>query len=146
MLAFLKPAFSLSSFNFIKRLFSSFQFSDIRVVSSAYLRNIDISPGNLDSSLSSSSRAFCMMYSAYKLGILRQAQLVRHSLKHSSTRKRCRLDPRVRIKIPQRRARQPTPVFLPGERGKRMAREASQEVHSVTKSKNWLKQLSTHTC
>ena len=37
MLSF-KPAFSLSSFTFIKRLFSSFSFSAIRVVSSAYLR------------------------------------------------------------------------------------------------------------
>ena len=33
-----KPAFSLSSFTFIKRLFSSFLLSAIRVVSSAYLR------------------------------------------------------------------------------------------------------------
>ena len=37
MLSF-KPAFPLSSFNFIKRLFSSFLFSSPRVVSSAYLR------------------------------------------------------------------------------------------------------------
>ena len=33
-----KPAFSLSSFTFIKRLLSSSLLSDIRVVSSAYLR------------------------------------------------------------------------------------------------------------
>ena len=42
ILAFLifsfKPAFSLSSFTLIKRLFCSFSLSDIRVVSSAYLR------------------------------------------------------------------------------------------------------------
>ena len=37
MLSF-KPTFSLSSFTFIKRLFSSFLLSAIRVVSSAYLR------------------------------------------------------------------------------------------------------------
>ena len=37
MLSF-KPTFSLSSFNFIKRLFSSSSLSAIRVVSSAYLR------------------------------------------------------------------------------------------------------------
>ena len=37
MLSF-KPAFSLSSFTFIKRLFNSSSFSAIRVVSSAYLR------------------------------------------------------------------------------------------------------------
>ena len=45
--------FSLSSFTFIKRLFSS-SLSVISMVSSAYLRllrNIDISPSNLDSSL-----------------------------------------------------------------------------------------------
>ena len=46
MLSF-KPTFSLFSFTFIKRLFSS-SFSAIRVVSSAYL---SMSPGNLDSSL-----------------------------------------------------------------------------------------------
>ena len=47
-----KPAFSLSSFTFIKRLFSSSLLSAIRVLSSAYLRLvIDISPSNLDSSL-----------------------------------------------------------------------------------------------
>ena len=44
-----KPAFSLSSFTFIKRLFSS-SFSAIRVVSSAK-PTYDISPSNLDSSL-----------------------------------------------------------------------------------------------
>ena len=37
MLSF-KPAFTLSSFTFIKRLFSSFLLSAIRVLSSAYLR------------------------------------------------------------------------------------------------------------
>ena len=36
---------------FIKRLFSSSSLSTIRVVSSAYLRYIDISPSNLDSTL-----------------------------------------------------------------------------------------------
>ena len=56
MLSF-KPTFSLSSSTFNKRLFSSSSLSAIRVVSSAYLRNIllkyliDISPGNLNSSL-----------------------------------------------------------------------------------------------
>jgi len=39
------PTFSLSSFTFIKRLFSS-SLSDIRVVSSALSEVIDISPGN----------------------------------------------------------------------------------------------------
>ena len=46
-----KPTFSLSTFTFIKRLFSSSSLSAIKVVSSAYLRLFDISPSNLDSSL-----------------------------------------------------------------------------------------------
>ena len=50
MLSF-KSAFSLSSFTFIKRLFSSSVLSAISVVSSASVEVIDISPGNLDSSL-----------------------------------------------------------------------------------------------
>ena len=60
MLSFM-PAFSLSSFTFIKRLFSSSSLSATKVVSYAY------SPSNLDFSLSSSSLAFCMMYLVYKL-------------------------------------------------------------------------------
>ena len=40
-----KPAFSLSSFTFIKRLFSSCSLSAIRVVSSAYLRLLIFLPG-----------------------------------------------------------------------------------------------------
>ena len=50
MLSF-NPTFSLSCRTFIKRLFSSSSLSVIRVVSSAYLEIIDISPGNLNSSL-----------------------------------------------------------------------------------------------
>ena len=49
MLSF-KPGFSIFSFTFIKRLFSSSSLSAIWVVSSAY-QVIDISPSNLDSSL-----------------------------------------------------------------------------------------------
>ena len=45
-----KPTFSLSSFTFIKRLFS-YLLSALRVVSSAYLRLLIFSPSNLDSSL-----------------------------------------------------------------------------------------------
>ena len=62
-----KPAFSLSSFTYIKRLFSSSSVSDIRMFSSAYLRLLIFLPDNLDSSLYSSSPAFSMRYSAYKL-------------------------------------------------------------------------------
>ena len=46
MLSF-KPAFSLSSFTFIKRLFSSSSLSAIRVVSSAYLRLLIFLPAIL---------------------------------------------------------------------------------------------------
>ena len=66
MLSF-KPTFSLSSFTFIKRLFSSSLLSAIRVVSSAYLRLLIFLPAILIPAYASSSPAFCMMYSAYKL-------------------------------------------------------------------------------
>ena len=66
MLSF-KPTFSLSSFTFIKRLFSSSSFSAIRVVLSAYLRLLIFLPAILIPAYASSSPAFIMMYSAYKL-------------------------------------------------------------------------------
>ena len=66
MLSF-KPAFSLSTFTFIKRLLSSSSLSAIRVVSSAYLRLLIFLPAILIAIYASSSPAFCMMYSAYKL-------------------------------------------------------------------------------
>ena len=66
MLSF-KPTFSLSSFTFIKRLFSSSSFYAIRVVSSAYLRLLIFPPALLIPACDSSSPAFLMMYSAYKL-------------------------------------------------------------------------------
>ena len=66
MLSF-KPTFSLSSFTFIKRLFSSSSLSAIRVVSSAYLRLLIFLPAILIPAYASSSSAFLMMYSAYKL-------------------------------------------------------------------------------
>ena len=66
MLSF-KPAFSLSSFNFIKRFFSSSSLSAIRVVSFAYLRLLIFLPATLIPACLSSSLVFCMMYSAYKL-------------------------------------------------------------------------------
>src|SRR5574341_945116 len=64
MLSF-KSTFSFSSF--IKRLFSSSSLSAIRVVSSAYLRLLIFLPAILISACASSSPAFLMMYSAYKL-------------------------------------------------------------------------------
>ena len=62
-----KPASSLSSFTFIKRLFSSSSLSPIRVVSFAYLRLLIFLPAILIPDHVSSSLAFCLMYSAYKL-------------------------------------------------------------------------------
>ena len=62
-----KPAFSLYSSTFIKRLFSSFSFSAVRVVSSAYLRLLIFLPAVLIPACASSSPAFLIMYSAYKL-------------------------------------------------------------------------------
>ena len=61
------PAFSLSSFTFIKRLFSSSSFSAIMVVSFAYLRLLILLPAIFIPACASSSPAFCMMYSALKL-------------------------------------------------------------------------------
>ena len=61
------PAFSLSPFTSIKRLFSSSLFSAIKVVSSAYLRLLIFLPAILIPAYASFSLAFHMMYSAYKL-------------------------------------------------------------------------------
>ena len=61
MLSF-KPSFSLSSFTFIKSLFSSSLLSAIRVVSIKIFL-----PAILIPTYDSSSLAFCMMYSACKL-------------------------------------------------------------------------------
>ena len=66
MLSF-KPTFSLSSFTFIRRLFSSSSLSAIRAVSTAYLRLLIFLPAILIPACASSSPAFCMRYSAYKL-------------------------------------------------------------------------------
>ena len=65
MLILFKPAFSLSSFIFIKRLFSFTSLSAIRVVSSVYLRLLIFLPAILVPACNSSSLAFHMMYSAY---------------------------------------------------------------------------------
>ena len=66
MLSF-KPTFSLFFFTFIKRLFSPSSLSAIRVVSSACLRLLIFLPAILLPACASSSPAFLMMYSAYKL-------------------------------------------------------------------------------
>ena len=66
MLSF-KLTFSLSSFTFIKRLFSFSSLSTIRVVSSAYLRLLIFLPAVLIPACASSSPAFPKVNSAYKL-------------------------------------------------------------------------------
>ena len=65
MLSF-KPAFSCSSSTFIKRLFSSFSLSAIRVVSSAYLNLLIFLQVVLIPASASSSLGFHMIYSSHK--------------------------------------------------------------------------------
>ena len=65
MLSF-KPAFSLSSFTLIKRIFSSSSLSAIRVVSSACLRLLIFLLEILIPACESSSLAFHIIYSAFK--------------------------------------------------------------------------------
>ena len=62
-----KPTFSLSSFTFIKRLFSSSLLSAISVVACAYLRLLIFLPAILIPACASSSPALIMMYSEYNL-------------------------------------------------------------------------------
>ena len=66
MLSF-KPTFSISSFTFTKRLFRSSLLSAIREVSSAYLRLLIYLPASLIPACASSSPAFPIMHTAYKL-------------------------------------------------------------------------------
>ena len=75
MLSF-KPALLLSSFNFIKRLFSSSSLSAIRVMSSAYLKLLIFLTAVLIPACASSYSAFCMMYSAYKVN--KQGDSIQH--------------------------------------------------------------------
>ena len=98
-----KPAFSLSSFTLIKRLFSSYSLSAIRVVSSAYLWLLTVLLTVLIPACTSSGLALHISHLAWqrRLRICLQCR-------------RPELDPRVRT-IPWRRAWQPTPVFWPGE-------------------------------
>ena len=62
-----QPAFSLSSFPFIKRLFSFSLFSVIRVMPSAYLRLLIFLLAILSPVCESSSLSFLMMYSTQRL-------------------------------------------------------------------------------
>ena len=70
MLSF-KPVFSIFPFTLINRFFNSSLLSGIRVVSSAYLRLLIFL-----SACASSSPAFCMMYSEYKLN--KQGDNIQH--------------------------------------------------------------------
>ena len=74
-----KPAFSLSSFTFIKRPFSSYSLSAKRVVSSAYLRLLIFLRAIVIPACPSSIPAFCMMYFAYKLNKQRDSIQPRHT-------------------------------------------------------------------
>ena len=62
-----KPAFQLSSFTFIKRLFSSSSLSAIRVVSSAYLRLLIFLLAILITACASASQHFswCTLHMSY---------------------------------------------------------------------------------
>ena len=62
-----RPTFSLSTFTFIKRLYSSSSLFAIRMVSTAYLRLLIFLLAILIPACVSSSPAFLMMYSTYKL-------------------------------------------------------------------------------
>ena len=62
-----KPIFSLSSFTLFKRLFNYSSLSPIRVASSAYLRLLVFLLAILIPAYDSSSLAFHMTYSAFKL-------------------------------------------------------------------------------
>jgi len=62
-----EPAFSLSSFTFFKTLFSSFMLSVIIVVSSVCLRLSIFLPAILTPACASSSLAFHMIQSEYKI-------------------------------------------------------------------------------
>ena len=66
MLSF-KPAFSLSSFTFINRFFSSSLLSTIRVISFAYLRLLVFIPAILIPTCASSSPEFHMMVSEFHI-------------------------------------------------------------------------------
>ena len=62
-----KPALSFSSFTLIKRFFSSSSLSAVRVVSSAYLKLLMFLPPILSPACNSSSLAFLMICSVYRL-------------------------------------------------------------------------------
>ena len=64
-----KPAFLLSSLTFIKRLFSSSSLSAIKVISSAHLRLLIFLSAIFIPACASSSSAFHMLFSVWKLNM-----------------------------------------------------------------------------
>ena len=75
----LKLTFSLSSFTLIKRFFSSSSLSDIRVVSSAYLRLLIFLLTILILTCNSSNLAFCLMCCVYTINKLAENKQFCHS-------------------------------------------------------------------
>ena len=125
-----KSPFSLSSFTFIKRLFSSYSLSAIRVVSSEFLRLLIFltSVINRNTSCDSSSPAFCRMCFTYRAS---QVVLVVKNPPASTGH----------VGSIPGSGRSPG-----GGHGNplSMGRRASQAtVHTVAKSWTWLKRLST---
>ena len=123
MLSF-KPVFSLSSFTFTKRLFSSPSLSAISMVSSAYLRLLIFLLAILIPACASSSPAFHMMYSAYTLNKVGQQINSRvKSFPDGSAGKESACSAGdlgdvgsiLGLRDSWRRAWQPTPVFCPGK-------------------------------
>ena len=100
-----KPAFSLSSFTLIKRLFSSSKLSVMWVVSSAYLRLLVFLLAILIPAWASPSPAFCMMYSACR------AYCVAHLVKNLATMQET-LVWFLGWEIPLEKDRLPSQVFL----------------------------------
>ena len=108
-----KPTFSLSSFTFIKRLFSSSSLSAIRVVSSAYLRLLIFLLAILSLILIIEGiQIFCGLFEM--LIVFRGLPRWYSGQESTCQCRRCRFHPWVR-KIPWSRKWQPTPVSLPGE-------------------------------
>ena len=101
------PAFSLSYFTLIKRLFSSSSLSAIRVVSYAYLKLI-LFLAVLISTCDWLSPAFCVMHSAFGLPWWLSGK------ESACQSRRCRFGPWI-SKIPCWRKWQPSPVSLPGK-------------------------------
>ena len=106
----IKPAFSLSTFTLIKRLFTASSCSAIRVVSFAQLRLLIFLLEILIPACDSSHPAFRMMYSAYGLlwGIGGKESTCNAGVQKTQVQS-------LGWKIPWRRAWQPTLVFLPRE-------------------------------